>query len=133
MAALKGSSPGGLVGIRGAQTLRFPGFYARPLSPLESGPHFSKKRDSHSRGVEKFSHVATPLERELSFGPEMLPVRVPHVFFDLSEKNRCSLGRCRQNRGLEFYSGFANKNGAPKLHYFFGGRHVFQNGRGILN
>ena len=47
---------------------------------------FSPKPSSHSRGVEKFLHFVTPLEREPPFWPEMLPVRVPGVFFDLSEK-----------------------------------------------
>ena len=48
--------------------------------------HFSQKPSSHSRGVEKFLHFATPLELGPPFWPEMPPVRVPFVFFDLSEK-----------------------------------------------
>ena len=54
------------------------------------------------------------------------PRSSPRRFFRPFPKNRFSLGRCRQNRDLDFYSGFADKNDAPKVHYFQGGRLVFK-------
>ena len=89
---------------------------------------FSQKTSSHSRGVEKFLHFATPLEREplLAFWPTHASGSSSRVFSRPFQKKRFSLGRCRQNRDLDFYSGFADKNGAPKVHYFQGGRLVFK-------
>ena len=57
-----------------------------PPSAARVWATFSQKTSSHSRGVERIVHFATPLEREPPFWPEMLPARAPRVFFDRSEK-----------------------------------------------
>ena len=95
---------GGLVGVRGAQTLRFPGFYARPGMPLESGPPFSEKGHFQSRGVFFVFLLQHLSNGSAHFGQEAVPIRVPAMVFQpdaFQLRGVAKIGPMRFSRALQ--------------------------------
>ena len=88
--------------------------------------HFSGKNELPLERCRKVFALCDTSRAGAPFLARNAPRSSPKLFFRPFRKNRFSLGRCRQNRDLDFYSGFADKNGAPKVHYFQGGRLVFK-------
>ena len=98
----------------------------RPPLRRSSLGHFSRKNELPLERCRKVFALCDTSRAGAPFLARNAPRSSPKRFFRPFQKNRFSLGRCRQNRDLDFYSGFADKNGVPKIHYFHGGRFVFK-------
>ncbi len=88
--------------------------------------HFFAKNELPLERCQNHVALCDTSRAGAAFWPRNAPRSSPKRFFRPFRKNRFSLGRCRQNRDLDFYSGFADKNGAPKMHYFLDGKHVLK-------
>ena len=120
-AAPNGLTRGGGGGTRGAQTLRFPGFYARPRSPSVFGSLFRKIGLRIRVARTLFYFFNTPRMKTRFFviiGKSAKSVGNCSLF-SWVQKTSVSAERCRKNRDNDFQSGFVSKIGCQNMHYSF--------------
>ena len=120
-------------GTRGAQTLRWPTFYARPRYPLGSGPLFRQNWAFYSGGAHPFlflQHLPNENVFFLYFQRKREKCRELQSLFICSKTKRFSLG-VSQKSGKWFSVVFCKQIWSPKHALFPRCGAWFQNGRGI--
>ena len=119
---------GGSDGTRGAQTLRFPGFYARPRSPSVFGSLFRKIGLRIRVARTLFYFFNTPRMKTRFFviiGKSAKSVGNCSLS-SWVQKTSVSAERCRKNRDNDFQSGFVSKIGRQNMHYSLVAAHDFK-------